>query len=146
MTPDKAAPAQLAEAQSERFFTVTSARKALVFVRRVVQDIVTHYDRLMRLRAEREELALTAAGSERLEDIRGEIAMAADRLRLLHEELAEVGCELKDSVVGLVDFPAMHQGRKVWLCWKLGDPDLLYWHDLYAGFAGRQPLPPDFDD
>jgi hypothetical protein len=44
---------------------------------------------------------------------------------------------------GLVDFPALWDGRLVYLCWKLGEPEVLYWHEIDAGFAGRQPLTAD---
>jgi len=43
-------------------------------------------------------------------------------------------------VRGLVDFPALVDGKEVYLCWKLGEPEVLFWHDMDAGFAGRQSL------
>ena len=56
------------------------------------------------------------------------------------EELRALGVEPKNGPEGLVDFPAMMEGRPVYLCWKLGEPEVLHWHDLDAGFRGRQPL------
>ena len=56
-------------------------------------------------------------------------------------ELEELGIVLKDRRLGLVDFPGEIDGRRVWLCWRLGEPSVQYWHDLDAGYAGRQPLP-----
>ncbi len=145
MQPDRAAaPSERAARRPERYFTVESANRALVLVRRVVRDIVERYDQLMKLRAQREELSLTGAGGPQLEELCRRIEATAERLRSLHEELAEVGCELKDWVSGLVDFPALHQGRKVWLCWKLGEERITHWHELHAGYAARQPLGPDF--
>lgn len=47
---------------------------------------------------------------------------------------------LRDISTGLVDFPALVNGRPVWLCWKLGEDDIAYWHELEAGIAGRKPL------
>jgi hypothetical protein len=47
---------------------------------------------------------------------------------------------LRDIGTGLVDFPALVSGRPVWLCWKLGEDDIAYWHELDAGIAGRKPL------
>jgi hypothetical protein len=52
----------------------------------------------------------------------------------------ELGCELKDPRLGLIDFPSERQGRVVYLCWKLGEPEVAYWHPLDTGIAGRQPL------
>ena len=51
-----------------------------------------------------------------------------------------VGVELKDPFSGLVDFPAWRHGHEVYLCWRLGEPDVAHWHELDAGFAGRRPL------
>ncbi len=56
------------------------------------------------------------------------------------DQLAEWEIELKDLSTGLVDFPAMREGRIVYLCWRLGELQVAYWHDLETGFAGRQPL------
>ena len=58
--------------------------------------------------------------------------------------LAEQGIEVKDLNQGLIDFPHLRRGRVVYLCWRLGEGDIAYWHELDAGFAGRQELlPPD---
>jgi hypothetical protein len=50
------------------------------------------------------------------------------------------GVTLRDIGTGLVDFPALVNGRPIWLCWKLGEDDIAYWHELDAGIAGRKPL------
>jgi len=128
----------------ERVFTVESANQALVLVRKVVKDAVGSYEELMRLRAERQELALLRDAHEQLEDLRTRIEQKVDRLKRLQHELAEVGCELKDLSGGLVDFPAMFEGRKILLCWKLGEAEVTCWHELRAGFAGRRPIDAEF--
>ena len=56
------------------------------------------------------------------------------------EELRQLGVEPKSGVEGLIDFPSMYEGRLVYLCWKLGEESVGYWHELDAGFAGRRPL------
>ena len=56
------------------------------------------------------------------------------------QQLEEVGCLLKDLDIGLVDFYGMHQGALVFLCWKLGEEHVSFWHTLEDGYAGRQPL------
>ena len=50
------------------------------------------------------------------------------------------GVTLRDIGTGLVDFPALVNGRPIWLCWKLGEDDIAFWHELDAGIAGRRPL------
>jgi len=129
---------------SERFFTVESANDALVLVRKIVADVVDAYNELLRLRAERQELALAPEGYANLEAVRRQIEDHAARLKHLNQELIDIGCELKDLARGLVDFPAFLENRRVWLCWKLGDPEIGYWHELEAGFAGRRPIDDGF--
>jgi hypothetical protein len=143
-TKNAAARDHDARGLAERFFTVESANEALVLVRKVVQDTVSAYKELMRLRTERQELALLADAHEQLEELQTRIQQKVDRLKQLHQELADVGCELKDLPGGLVDFPALLEGRKVLLCWKLGEPEVASWHEVHVGFAGRQPIDADF--
>jgi hypothetical protein len=56
------------------------------------------------------------------------------------EEISGTGCVIKDLAQGLVDWPALHEGREVWLCWRYGESEVSYWHDMHAGFAGRRPV------
>jgi len=52
----------------------------------------------------------------------------------------ELGVTLREIETGLIDFPALVNGRQVWLCWRLGDDDVAWWHELSEGFSGRRPL------
>jgi hypothetical protein len=56
------------------------------------------------------------------------------------ELIAASGAELKDINSGLLDFRSQREGREVYLCWRYGEGEIRFWHDLDAGFAGRQPL------
>jgi hypothetical protein len=56
------------------------------------------------------------------------------------QRLAAIGVEVKGIDEGIVDFPSEREGRVVYLCWRIGEPDILFWHELHAGFRGRQPL------
>jgi hypothetical protein len=71
---------------------------------------------------------------------RDAMAIARD-IDTFERELEELGILLKDRRLGLIDFPSESDGRRIWLCWRLGEPAVQYWHDLEAGYAGRQPLP-----
>jgi hypothetical protein len=75
-----------------------------------------------------------------LNEARQELAKAVAEMKSLIERVQEMGCELKDIDQGLVDFRAEREGREVYLCWKLGEDEVLWWHELDAGFAGRKPL------
>lgn len=75
-----------------------------------------------------------------LNETRQELATVAAEVNRLIEKVQELGCELKDIDQGLVDFRWLRDGREVYLCWKLGEPGIAWWHELETGFAGRQPL------
>ncbi len=65
---------------------------------------------------------------------------AQQALRAEIERLAEENIVLRDPETGLVDFPGEREGRRVWLCWRLGEDRVAYWHELDSGFIGRRPL------
>lgn len=69
---------------------------------------------------------------------------SAERLRQVVEEIQERGCVVKDVDIGLVDFPALYRGQEVYLCWKLGEPHIAFWHGVTEGFRGRKPIDDDF--
>ncbi|MBM3896922.1 MAG: DUF2203 family protein [Thaumarchaeota archaeon] len=80
-------------------------------------------------------------------------AEGAERARLLDaskhvlEEIEHVGCQVKSLEHGLIDFPAIRNGKQVFLCWKLGERKVTYWHTIESGFAGRNPiLEGDFEE
>jgi hypothetical protein len=67
------------------------------------------------------------------------VAAATQLVSLLHH-VKEMGVHIKDIDRGLCDFPYMRNGRVVYLCWQLGEDAIAFWHDIEAGFAGREPL------
>jgi hypothetical protein len=71
---------------------------------------------------------------------------SAEQLRSALESLQEHGCLVKDLDVGLVDFPTLFRGEEVFLCWKLGEPGIRFWHGTEEGFAGRKEIDQDFLD
>ena len=58
----------------------------------------------------------------------------------LIRQIESVGCEVKGIREGLVDFPSIREGREVYLCWRMSEKEIRFWHDLHSGFAGRQPI------
>ncbi len=126
-------------------FTVKRANRALALVRKVVTDVVAHYQDLTQLRAERDRLMTVKGAQQRVEEVQDELAACAEDLNLLARELSAIGCEPKDLRTGLVDFPAEHEGRRVWLCWRLGESSVAYWHEVDSGFTGRRPITDDFE-
>lgn len=71
---------------------------------------------------------------------------ASERLKEAIEEVQDFGCVIKDLDTGLIDFPTLFHGREVYLCWKLGEPAIAFWHGVDEGFAGRKAIDQDFRD
>src|SRR5262245_28418860 len=131
--------------KKQKHFTVESANRTLPLVRSIVADIVAKFRELHDLHGRLEVLqgsrrdALTTAHREEVEEVERDFAKKKDELQVVIDELQGLGVQLKGPD-GLVDFPAMLDGREVYLCWKLGEPEVLFWHELEAGFQGRQQL------
>jgi hypothetical protein len=68
------------------------------------------------------------------------VGIAFLEVRRLIDTVEQAGIVLRDIDRGLVDFPALMDGREVYLCWELGENDVAYWHDLEGGYGGREPL------
>lgn len=129
-----------------KLFTVDRANKTLPLVRaiaadmaRLSQEVIERRQRLAFL-TERRPAPGKDPYQEEVSQVEEELAADAARLQEYADELRQLGVEPKSAVEGLIDFPAMLDGRLVYLCWKLGEPEVQYWHDLEAGFQGRQPL------
>jgi hypothetical protein len=131
---------------AKKYFTPASANAALPLVRAIVRD-VTELARDLRERHERlggvlsgKRTALSEAHQEELLQAQREVERGQERMTEYENELRQLGVELKDYFLGLVDFPCRMDGREVYLCWRLGEPEVAHWHELNAGFAGRQKL------
>ncbi len=132
--------------RGKRYFSVAEANATLPLVRAVVRDI-TELARSLRERHERlarvrppERGHIPEAYQEELEQVRAEFEHDQERMQEYEKELRQLGIELKDYDKGLIDFPSRMNGREVYLCWRLGEPAVQYWHELEAGFAGRQRI------
>ena len=94
----------------------------------------------------RAELTSTIAGNGgdldpgELARVEAEIAEQAKGVARCVNEIHGLGAQVKDADEGLVDFPALRGDEEVLLCWKLGEGEIRFWHDLEEGFAGRRPL------
>lgn len=130
----------------KKYFTVEEANKMLPLVKAIMSDVVETF---REVNERRERLALIKGGSEssahapyreELEQIEQELEKDIEQLQEYVDELRALGVEPKNFVMGLVDFPAWVDGHEVYLCWHLDEPDVMYWHELDAGYAGRQTV------
>jgi hypothetical protein len=129
----------------EKIFTVDEANRTLPLVRRILEDLVRDHTRWEE-KVREFELATVGATPERPDAIAELLQIEAQRLAVDIEhyiaELNDLGVICKGMGTGLVDFRGQMDGRDVFYCWKLGEPGVLYWHEVDAGFAGRQRLQP----
>jgi hypothetical protein len=130
-----------------KLFTPEEANATLPLVRAIVRDIC-ELAKDLREREERlsnvpapSQGALGKAYLEELEQAQTDFEADQEKLLDYVRELNDLGVELKDQNIGLVDFPCMREGRVVYLCWRLGEPEVAFWHEVEAGYAGRQKLP-----
>jgi hypothetical protein len=127
-----------------RLFTVREAESTLPLVRRVVGDLLQAYPRWKELVARYELLTapLRADEGETAEvlELREAAAREAERINDFLLELEEVGCVFKGFEAGLVDFYALKEDRLVFLCWRMGESHITHWHEVDAGFGGRQEI------
>lgn len=131
---------------ARRYYTVDEANNALPLVKAIVADIVRQFrevrDRkerldLIRKRPQRAEKSVWA---EEVNQIEEELEKDVKVLQGYVDELTRLGIELKDLDKGLIDFWGKMDGRDVYLCWMLGEEEVAHWHEIEAGFAGRQSL------
>lgn len=127
-----------------KFFTLAEANRTLPLVKRVVEDIASYYPAWKDLVAKYELIAAAARpdwgeSAEQL-SIKAQIDDVARKINGCLVELEQVGCEFKGEE-GLVDFHGKLEGREILWCWKLGEDRITHWHELDAGFKGRQPIP-----
>ncbi len=136
-------------ATRRRYFTVESANRMLPLVRSIVRDFVREFARYKRLSERMGVLSripkskLMDSHREEVEQVESEWHRCGTRCRELLNELNNLGVEVKGTE-GLVDFPALLEGREIYLCWKYDEPEILYWHEKDAGFVGRQPVTEEF--
>jgi hypothetical protein len=123
----------------ERLFTVEEANALLPTLQEILSEVALHRDTL-REKAPHMEPILRAAIGNSGGRPGSEYGLEAYKLYLAVERIRELGVVLKDLDMGLLDFPHERGGRIVFLCWHPPEESIMFWHDLDAGYAGRQPL------
>jgi len=128
-----------------KLFTVQEANALIPTLTIILKELIAKRELVQVRRRELAVMEVKARGNGResavaaaelrqaLEDVLAEMNEGIDRI-------AELGCELKDLPQGLIDFPSLRDGRQVYLCWRLGEERVAFWHEREVGFAGRQPL------
>jgi hypothetical protein len=129
-----------------RIFTVEEANRTLPLVRRIVHDLLQDYPRWRAAVSHYEILSGGARAdwgeTPELLDARLAVTRLAERINDFLGELSGIGCVLKGFDAGLVDFYSLREDRLIFLCWRMGEDRIEYWHEIEAGFSGRHPLDP----
>jgi hypothetical protein len=122
----------------ERHFTRAEANALLPQLRAMLDQLRESKEELTD--AEAHEALAEAAPSNGGGEEGRQVGVAFLQVRRLLETIEQAGIVLRDIDRGLVDFPALLEDREVYLCWELGEDEVGYWHDLDAGYGGREPL------
>ena len=120
----------------QRRFTVEEANGALPEIRRTLEQMRRARRTLLRSSERIKQHAGRDGGGE----VGREHWEAVHELRRGTEWLSVQGILLRDIDDGLIDFPAEREGGPIFLCWKLGEPEVRFWHPVDTGFSGRRPL------
>ena len=130
----------MTEPAPARTFTVAEANALLPFVRAQVAELRTCMGRLRAMAPRGLDQSPEAVPHATDTAVPGAYFEALERLSEAAGRLAAEGVQVKDPDAGLVDFPASARGRIVLLCWRDGEDDVAWYHEVDAGFAGRKPL------
>ena len=124
-----------------KLFTVEEANGLISIIRPKLEKIRAQYEKIAAYRSSVKAAAASAEFGG------GGMESGSNYVKILYEvgklttEIGETGVQIKDYSRGLIDFPCLRDGRVVLLCWQLGEGDEIeWWHEVEAGFAGRQPL------
>ncbi|MDB5081885.1 MAG: hypothetical protein JWP00_3809 [Chloroflexi bacterium] len=129
---------------SPKIFTLEEATSLLPVVREIVREIQAHKHRADEAREAYEQFDEAHARGNGY-DMKREImaSQIMDQMKAVQAgfvQLQEIGCELKDIEMGLIDFPSIRNGQLINLCWMIDEESIGYWHSLDSGFASRKPL------
>lgn len=135
----------------KKLYTIEEANHALPLVRVIVADIVRQYHEITERKERLGQIQRTRGSksknrpvgdpySEEVAQVEADLEKEVGVLQGYIDELEKLSVEIKDLHRGLVDFRSLMDGREVYLCWLLGEDEVSHWHELDAGFAGRQSL------
>ena len=131
---------------ADRYFTLEEAQRQTPWLAQTFDEIAPWRERIRELNGEAQGLVERMRGNGGSESharharLRVQIDEAASRIESAVNAISDRGILVKGIEPGLVDFPSLMDGREVYLCWREGETEIDFWHDVDAGFAGRQPL------
>ena len=126
-----------------RYFGIDEANAVLLDARPVLKELRDDRDRVAELQAVLQRERENNGSGEHAEELAEREREVREIVGRMQRDVAQIdawGITLRDISTGLIDFPALATGRPIWLCWRLGEGDIEWWHETNVGFDGRQPL------
>jgi hypothetical protein len=126
-----------------RFFGIDDANETLAEIKPLLEQLRSDRAEVAQIQAELQRERPTNGSAEHAEQIadrQTELRHVVRRMQQAVNEIDALGVTLRDIGTGLIDFPALANGRPIWLCWRLGENDIDWWHEQNVGFDHRQPL------
>lgn len=136
----------MGEMNQLKVFTVEEVNQLLPKLTELITELQTKHRDILAKEVEIDALELLhpcVEGEKPSSEVACEVEVYNDwvnRFYALIDEIHGMGCFLKDVETGLVDFYSLYQGRVVYLCWKSGEPEVGFWHEVGRGYAYRQPI------
>ena len=134
----------------ERHFTIDEANRMIPWLEKQLLELVSVMEKLEDLDRNRDDILQKVRSNghsnshsktkKDMSENRKQIDSLVERFKLLVEETEDLGIILRDPTQGLVDFPSLSDSREIYLCWLPGEDRIKFWHEITAGFSGRQPL------
>lgn len=122
-----------------KFFTLLEANEALKIIRPLMEEVMLIRQRILANQPEIWSAVEKSAGNGG-NPILSKMVLEFEKFDALIHKIQDAGAQIKDINIGLLDFSAQKDGREVYLCWQHGEGDIAYWHEVDAGYAGRQPI------
>lgn len=120
-------------------FTLQQANEALKIIRPLMEEVMQIRQRILANQPEIWSAVEKSAGNGG-NPVLSKMVLEFEKFDILIHKIQDAGAQIKDINIGLLDFSAQKDGREVYLCWQHGEGDIAYWHEVDAGYAGRQPI------
>jgi hypothetical protein len=122
-----------------KFFTLEEANGALKLIRPLMEEVQSIRQKILEKQPETWTAIEKSVGNGGNRTL-SRMVQDFERLDGLVHRILDTGAQIKDINIGLLDFSAMKDGREVYLCWQYGEGEIAYWHEVDAGYSGRQPI------
>jgi hypothetical protein len=121
------------------YFTLQEANETLITIRPLMDEVQTIRQKILAKQPEAWPAIEKSAGNGGNRAL-SNMVQDFEKLDALVHSILDTGALVKDINIGLLDFPALRDGREVYLCWQHGEGEIAFWHEVEAGFAGRQSI------